>query len=60
MSEVETASDQRITRSNFANRMLTKELNALKKTTKEMQISPADAAKFASPEKKESKESVSV
>lgn len=61
MSQTETASELRVTRSNFASRMLSKELDVRKKTTKEMQIKPADAAKFAvTEEKQESKESVVV
>ncbi|MBX9689304.1 MAG: hypothetical protein K2X27_21520 [Candidatus Obscuribacterales bacterium] len=47
MSDTETAQQQRVTRSNFATRMLTKELNTRKKTSQEGKISPADAAKFA-------------
>lgn len=46
MSDTETAADQRVTRSNFANRMLTKELNVRMKTTQENKI---NTEKFPTP-----------
>jgi hypothetical protein len=60
LSETEAAVVQQRTRSNFANRLLTKELNVRKKTTQEIKISPADAAKFAAPPEAEKKESATV
>lgn len=63
MSDTQSASEQRITRSNFASRMLSKELDNRNKTTQSMKIiSPADAAKYANQETEAetSKESVTV
>jgi len=60
MSDNETASELKVTRSNFASRMLSKELNTRKKSTQEMKISPADAAKYANAEQQEVKESAAV
>ncbi len=60
MSDTETAAEQRTTRSNFASRMLTKELNVRMKTTQENKIKPSDAAQFATNQEAETKESVKV
>lgn len=45
----ETASEQRVTRVNFANRMLTKELNIRMKTTQENKVQPKEEQKFPAP-----------
>lgn len=58
MSETDTT--QQRPRSNFASRMLTKELNVRNKTSQQMKISPADAAKFANPEEAKKEESVTI
>lgn len=55
MSETESKTTQ-VRRSNFASRMLSKELNTRKKTTQEMKISPADAAQFANTEESKKQE----
>jgi hypothetical protein len=57
MSDTDTIQQPR-TRSSFASRLLTKELNLRKKTTQEMKINPADAAKYANTE--EVKETAAV
>jgi hypothetical protein len=49
MSDTQTIQEPK-TRSTFASRLLTKELNLRKKTGSEMKISPADAAKYANTE----------
>ncbi len=47
MSKTETTAQQSTTRTNFASRMLTKELNVRKKSTEESKLSqpPAEAGK---------------
>ncbi len=59
MSESETVQQPRL-RSSFASRLLTKELNTRMKTSQESKISPADAAKFATAETAEKKETAGV
>lgn len=50
MSDSETVQQSVPRRSSFASRLLTKELDIRKKTTQEIKISPADAAKYAAPQ----------
>ena len=59
MSETETIKQPNM-RNSFASRLLNKELNLRKKTTQELKISPADAAKYANAETAEIKETAAA
>lgn len=57
MSNTET--ETKIARSNFASRILTKQLNEKMKTSgSQVKINPADAAKYAVPQTEAEKETV--
>lgn len=61
MSTQETDVKAQRTTSSFASRLLSKQLNERMKTSGQQQkINPADAAKYAVPEKEEAKEKVTV
>lgn len=59
MSDTQTIEQPR-TRNTFASRLLSKELDLRKKTTREIKISPADAAKYANSEATEVRQPAGV
>jgi hypothetical protein len=60
MAEADNTAQQVRPRSNFASRMLNKELTTRNKTTQQMKISPADAAKYANTAEEQSKQEATV
>lgn len=60
MAEADNTAQQARPRSNFASRMLNKELTTRNKTSQQMKISPADAAKYANSVEEPSKQEAVV